>query len=103
MGSAILVCPGELGRPKLRNSRARPIRQILFELVAEFFYDRDSRHRRRIAKRAEGSAEHVFPQVANYDDVIFVAHAIDKAGENLLQPGCALAARDAPATAFMLI
>src|SRR6185312_13890475 len=76
--------------------RARLAVQVIFKLVAKLLYERDSRHGRRVAQRAEGAAQHVFRQVLDVVDVFFSAEAGVKARERLLQPVRTFAAGNAP-------
>src|SRR5215472_11199724 len=74
MGSAMLVRGGALLSVQVR-----------FELVAEFFDDRNRRHRRGVAQRAERAAQHVLRNIADQIDIRLRALSGMKARENLAQ------------------
>ena len=73
--------------------------QILFGTS----YERNRRHRRRIAQRTERPTQHVFRQVLNVVDVFLHAAAGMKTHQRLLQPVRALAAGNAPSAALVLV
>src|SRR6185437_2815364 len=72
--------------------RARFAVQMILELSAKFLDERDGRHGRGIAQRAEGTAQHVFSQVLDVVDVLFIAEAGMETRERFLQPVRAFAA-----------
>ena len=49
--------------------------EMVFKLFAEFLDEGDGGHRRCVAERAEGAAQHVFGEVADVVDVLFDAAA----------------------------
>src|ERR1700761_1950690 len=77
--------------------------EILLELRAELLYKAVRGHGGLVAQRVERAAQHVFGQVLNVVDVLLVAAAGMKTRERLLQPVRALATRNAPATALVLV
>ena len=77
--------------------------KMRFELVAELLDDRDGRHRRRIAQRAERPAQHVLRNSPIRSMSLVRPAAVVEAVEHLLQPGGAFAAGDAPAAAFVRV
>src|SRR6201987_5691426 len=82
---------------------ARPAIQVIFEFLTELLDERDGRHRRRVAKRAECPAQHVLGKVLNVVDVLLEAAPSMEAGKRLLQPVRSLAAGNAPSTTFVLV
>src|SRR5450432_2705255 len=83
--------------------RAGPAVEVVFKLFAELLYERNGRHRGRVAEWAERAAHHVLGEVLDVVDVLGDAAAGVEAGQRLLEPVGALAAGDAPAAAFVLV
>src|ERR1035438_4702257 len=81
--------------------RARSAVQMVLEFLPELLHDRDGRHGGGIAQGAERPAQHIPRDIADQVDIGARARPIVEASQNLLQPGGAFAARDAPAAAFM--
>ncbi len=83
---------------------ARLAVQMLFELFAELFDDRNGRHGGRVAQRAERAAQHVLRQCRRAARCrSAVPPPSWKRVRILRQPGGAFAARDAPAAAFVRV
>src|ERR1700760_2486592 len=76
---------------------------VVFKLFAELLDEGDGRHGCCVAEWAEGAAQHVFGEILNVVDVLLIASTVLDAGEGLLDPVCALATGNAPATGFMLV
>src|SRR5260370_40448984 len=87
---------GILDHHRFRNN-------IFVEIAGEFFDDGDRGHRRRVAERAEGPAEHVLRKLAQQRDVFAAAVSLAHPREDLTQPGRTLAARNAPPAAFVRV
>src|SRR5665213_309757 len=77
--------------------------EVLLKLLAELLDEAERRHRRCVSKWAERPAHHVFGEVLDVVDVLFIAAAGVEAGQRLLDPVRAFAAGDAPAAAFVLV
>src|SRR3954452_15667932 len=77
--------------------------QVVLKFFSEFFYEGDRRHRRGVAQRAEGAAQHVFCEILHVVDIFHHSTAGMKTDERLLQPVRSLAAGNAPSAAFVLI
>src|ERR1700691_2033887 len=75
--------------------RARLAVQVRFEIVAEFFNNRDGWHCGGIAQRAKSTAQHVFRQLADQWNITLLSSAGMEAIQHLLEPGSAFAARNA--------
>jgi len=76
---------------------------MILELAAEFLHDADCRHRRGVSERAERPPQHVLRKLADHVDVFRAPQASVKTIQDLLQPACAFAARDAPAAGFVRV
>src|SRR6266853_5166455 len=91
----------------LSQHRELPIRagnaNALFEVLPELFDDRNGGHRGGIAQSAKGMSQHVVRKLAHQVDILAPPQAGVVALQDLLKPGGALAAGDAPATALMRI
>src|SRR5471030_2140294 len=100
IGSAIKPLPCALNRYHVARVLiwARLAVEVILEFVPEFFDNRNRRHGGRVAQRAERAAQHILRNIPNQIDVIAGALAVVEPLQDLSQPGCALTARDAPAT-----
>src|ERR1700733_11081792 len=76
---------------------------VVFKLFAELLDEGDGGHGCCVSERTEGAAQHVFGKILNVVDVLLAPAAIVDAGECFLDPICAFAAGNAPATGFMLV
>src|SRR5882762_1770958 len=76
---------------------------MIFKFFTELLHNRNRWHSSRVAERTESSAQHVFREILNVVDVFLHPAARMEAVERLLEPVRAFAARDAPATALVLV
>src|SRR6266851_5192971 len=102
-GRASTVFPSIVSLTRSGMDWAGPLIQVRFEVVAKFLNNGDRRHRRRVAKRAEGPSQHIFRQVADQSDVAARPHAFMESDEQLSQPRRALAARNTPSAALVRV
>src|SRR6266478_1730949 len=77
--------------------------EMLLEFVGPFFDDAYGGQGRRVAQRAESSAQHVFRQLPDQGDIFAAAAAGMEPVEHFAQPIRALAARYAPAARLMSV
>src|SRR5579883_330378 len=77
--------------------------QVVFKLFPELLDKSNRRHGRRIAQRAEGTAQHVFRQITDIVEVLVHSAAGMDPSNRLLQPVRSFTARNTPSAAFMLI
>src|SRR5207253_4815701 len=77
--------------------------QMRLKLLAKLVDDRNGGHCRRIAQRTKRATQHVLREIQDVVNVLAQPTAGMKTIKRLLQPVSAFAARNAPATALMLI
>src|SRR5438552_4085740 len=103
MAKSSLCKNRQLPRSSNFLERARLAFQMIFKFFSELLHNRNRRQRGCIAQRTEGASQHVFGQVLNVINVLSNAAACMKTSQCLFQPVSALAARNAPSTALVLI
>src|SRR5713101_10079443 len=102
-GRASTILPSIVSFTRSGMDWARPLIQVRFEIVPKLLDDRDCRHRRRVAKRAESPSQHIFRQVANESDVAARPHAFMESDEQLPQPRRALTTGNTPSAALVRV
>src|SRR5438270_10228354 len=83
--------------------RAWPSFQVVLKFFSEFLYEGDRGHRRGVAQRTEGSAQHVLCEILHVVDIFHHTAATMEADERFLEPIGAFAAGNAPSATLMLV
>src|SRR5438045_1259725 len=83
--------------------RAGAAFQVVLKFFSEFLYEGDRGHRRGVAQRTEGAAQHVLCEVLHVIDIFSDSAAVVETNQRLLQPVRAFAAGNAPSATLMLV